>query len=360
MNSPAAQVRVVASAESWIEGDALQQLEAVARLPGVELAVGMPDLHPGKGAPIGAAFLTRGVLYPHLVGSDVGCGMSLWRTGLKSRKAKRDRWVRQLHGLESPEEGREGPAALGTIGGGNHFAELQRVEAVHDEATFEAMGLKAGELVLLVHSGSRGMGEALLRRHTDRFGATGLEDGRDEAKAYLRDHAEALRWARANRARIAERFLDCLGAQGTPTLDLCHNGLEARVGEPTRWLHRKGAAPADRGPVVIPGSRGAPTHLVLPTPKAAEGICSLAHGAGRKWKRSFARERIRERFPLASLETTPFGGRVICADRDLLCEEAPAAYKDVEQVVQDLVDAGLAKPVATFVPLITYKTRARG
>lgn len=140
-----AHVHLVASPETWIEGEAVRQLEATARLAGMRLCVGMPDLHPGKGHPIGAAMVARGVVYPHLVGGDIGCGMGLWQTDLKQKKAKRDKWAERLHGLETPWEGdtaawlgefggidsgaAEHDQALGTIGGGNHFAELQQVEA---------------------------------------------------------------------------------------------------------------------------------------------------------------------------------------------------------------------------------------
>jgi release factor H-coupled RctB family protein len=84
---------------------------------------------------------------------------------------------------------------------------------------------------------------------------------------------------------------------------------------------------------------------------------SLAHGAGRKWARSETRLRMRERFNVPELTYTPLGGRVVCEERETLYEEAPAAYKNIEDVVQDLVDAELASVVATFRPLLTYKTR---
>src|SRR5262245_59966551 len=89
----AARVHVVARSGSWIEGEALRQLEKTAQLPGMRLCVGMPDLHPGKGNPIGAAFLSQDTIYPYLVGNDIGCGMGLWRTGLVRRKARRDKWA---------------------------------------------------------------------------------------------------------------------------------------------------------------------------------------------------------------------------------------------------------------------------
>ena len=125
----------------------------------------------------------------------------------------------------------------------------------------------------------------------------------------------------------------------------------------TVWLHRKGAVAADGDFVVIPGSRGSLSYLVKPTGDGESHAWSLAHGAGRKWARSEARLRMRERFSVAELAQTGFGGRVICEERDLLYEEAPAAYKNIEAVVQDLVDAGLVSVIATFRPLLTYKTR---
>ena len=109
--------------------------------------------------------------------------------------------------------------------------------------------------------------------------------------------------------------------------------------------------------MVIPGSRGSLSYLVKPTGDGESHAWSLAHGAGRKWARSEARLRMRERFHSHQLVQTPLGGRVVCEERDLLYEEAPSAYKKVETVVQDLVDAGLVSVIATLRPLLTYKTR---
>ncbi|GHG68461.1 RNA ligase RtcB family protein [Comamonas sp. JC664] len=371
-STPPASVRVIASAQSWVEGEAVRQLEAMARLPGMTLAVGLPDLHPGKGAPVGAAFLSEGFLYPYLVGSDIGCGMGLWSVDLLARKAKPERWAGKLD-LEGPWAGdTEGflqehgvkssgfEAALGTVGGGNHFAELQRVDAVHDARVFDALGLSAERLLLLAHSGSRGLGEAILRAHVDRHAAGGLADGTPEAEAYLTRHDHAVAWGRANRALVARRMLEGIGATGHRVLDVCHNSVTPRRDAlRTQWLHRKGAAPSDEGPVVIPGSRGALSYLVIPTGEGLVSAHSLAHGAGRKWTRSAARERMRERFTAESLTRTSFKSHVVCEDRDLLFEEAPPAYKPIDRVVTDLVEAGLVRVVATLAPVLTYKTRAR-
>src|SRR5882672_5588568 len=88
-----ASVRLFASTQSWIEGEAVHQLYATAKLDGVRLAAGFPDLHPGKGAPVGAAFVTEDVIYPHLIGGDIGCGMALFKTDLLRRDAKLERWA---------------------------------------------------------------------------------------------------------------------------------------------------------------------------------------------------------------------------------------------------------------------------
>lgn len=89
------------------------------------------------------------------------------------------------------------------------------------------------------------------------------------------------------------------------------------------------------------------------------GGFSLAHGAGRKWKRSESRGRLDKRYSIKDLEVTPFGSRVICKQRDLLYEESPQAYKNISVVVDDLVQAGMVEVIASFKPLITYKTRRK-
>jgi release factor H-coupled RctB family protein len=385
-------VRLFASNKSWIEGEAVRQLYATAKFEGVRQAVGFPDLHPGKGSPVGAAFVTEGVIYPHLIGGDIGCGMALFRTELVRRDAKLDRWAKLPFNLEHPwDEGvgdflaardletTEFDVALGTIGGGNHFAELQTVEKVLDAAEFAKLGLARQQLVLLIHSGSRGLGETILRAHVDEHGANGVAADSAAAEEYLRGHNFAVRWAKANRELIARRFAAKLGANIERVWDGCHNSITpvevgsarcADLGGPPQgasqrdvpageaaWLHRKGAVDANADFVVIPGSRGSLSYLVKPTGNGESHAWSLAHGAGRKWSRSEARQRIRERFSVAELAQTGLGGRVVCEARDLLYEEAPAAYKNIEAVIADLVASGLASVIATLRPLLTYKTR---
>jgi len=365
-------VRLFASARSWIEGEALRQLYAAAKLEGMRLAVGFPDLHSGKGSPVGAAFVTEGFIYPHLIGGDIGCGMALFKTDLVQRDLKLNRWAELRFDLEHPWEGdahevlaaselesTEFDEALGTIGGGNHFAELQAVEEVVNAREFRQLGLGKQQLVVLVHSDSRGLGESILRAYAEEHQANGSDAESFAAAAYLRDHDLAVRWAMANRALIARRFIEAMGAEAQCLWDGCHNSITRREFEGEAvWVHRKGAVATEGEPVVIPGSRGSLTYLVEPIGEGESHAWSLAHGAGRKWARSETRLRMRERFGTHQLTQTPLGGRVICERRELLYEEAPAAYKNIEDMVQDLVDARLVSVIATFRPLLTYKTRA--
>src|SRR5438128_4227876 len=195
------QVRLFASAKSWIQGEAVRQLYATAKLDGVRLAVGFPDLHPGKEAPVGAALMSQGVIYPHLIGGDIGCGMALFETDFVRRDAKLDRWARLPFNLEHPWdqfvddflaeqelESTEFNSTLGTIGGGNHFAELQSIEKVLDNDEFKKLRLSKQQLVVLVHSGSRGLGESVLRDHMDQYSANGVETDSFAAGEYLRNH----------------------------------------------------------------------------------------------------------------------------------------------------------------------------
>lgn len=182
-----------------------------------------------------------------------------------------------------------------------------------------------------------------------------------------------------NRELIAERFCERLGVKRKAILDVSHNTVipldEAYVDrlnlEPALqttadaqyWIHRKGASPTNQGVVMIPGSRGSLSYLVKPRVanehNLAMGGFSLAHGAGRKWKRSESRGRLEKGYSVKDLEVTDLGSRVICKQRDLLYEEAPQAYKNISTVVDDLVQAGMIDVIASFKPLITYKTRRK-
>src|SRR3974377_1120325 len=181
-------VLLSASAKSWIEGESLHQLYATSKLEGMRLAVGFPDLHPGKGSPVGAAFVTEGLIYPYLIGGDIGCGMALFKTDLVRRDVKLDRWAQIPFDLEhvwtdeildvlakEELESSDFDDSLGTLGGGNHFAELQAVEEVVNVREFKKLVLGKQQLVVLVHSGSRGLGETVLRDYVAEHQACGLE-----------------------------------------------------------------------------------------------------------------------------------------------------------------------------------------
>ncbi|MCC3860619.1 RNA ligase RtcB family protein [Pseudemcibacter aquimaris] len=363
-------VNIIASCDSWIEGEAIRQLEETAKLKGIKRAVGLPDLHPGKGIPIGASFLSEGVIYPHLVGNDIGCGMGLWTTDIPVHKFKLDKAVKKLKGFEEPYDGDISDIldeeefyeftshSFGTIGGGNHFAEFQRVDQVFDNGLFQSLGLDEKSVALLIHSGSRGLGQVIYHKYVSDCKAEGLRENSGAFDAYITEHDYAIKWAEINRRVIAKRFLNRLGGTGKRCLDICHNSVTNYVDG--GWLHRKGAAPSDKGAIVIPGSRGAITYVVMPKSGVDDvALKSLAHGAGRKWKRGEVKDKLVKRYKVADLEQTRFGGRVICEDKALIYEEATEAYKDIEVVISDLVNAGLIDLIASMKPLITYKTRRK-
>ena len=365
MNATEACVRVVSTAKSWIESEAVRQLYATARLHGVELAVGLPDLHPGKGHPVGAVFVSEGAIHPDVIGPDIGCGMSFWQTQIPTRKVKLDRWAKLPFDLEEQWEGdltdfltSEGvPStgfdyAMGTLGAGNHFAELQQIDEVLEPAEMKRCGLERDRVFLLVHSGSRGLGEAVLRSYLETEACHCSETA--ACTHYLGGHNLAVRWARANRKLLAQRFLELLGYAAECVWDAAHNAISHEQG---KWVHRKGASPAHGKFVVIPGSRGSYSYVVAPEGDLVSTAWSLPHGAGRKWSRSESRLRVREHQKAAQLVQTALGSRVICDNRNLLYEEAPLAYKNVEQIIADLKEAGLIRVVARLRPLLTYKTR---
>lgn len=399
---------LIANDDVWIEGEALRQLAAVAAWPGCVRAVGQPDLHPGPGVPIGAAFAFRDAVLPQLVGSDAGCGVRLvavdklrFRGDALERRV-RDAfdgppdlgadpeslfdavWHRGVAGLAdtpgvaddlaalaaawaTPEPNppaasapAPGPApdglatfvaALGTIGAGNHFAELSTVGRLADP---DALGLRAGRHAVLVHSGSRGLGRAL----AERWGAARLA-GPDAAR-YRAELAGAVRFAEANRAVLAWRLLDAVGAARPGrlggTVDLIHNTVvAATVDGALVWVHRKGAAPADAGALtVVLGSRGAPSWVMRGAGSAA-ALSSVAHGAGRRMTRTEAVAKLKPRYRRSELARTALGGCVVCDDPAALYAEHPDAYKDIETVVASLEAAATATRVAALTPLVTVK-----
>ena len=362
-------IHIFASPQSWVEEAARQQLRHVANWPDVQAIAGMPDLHPGRYGPIGCTTATGKTVYPDLIGTDIGCGMALWKLDLSFHRLKLDKACHQLSKLEDykieslPDSLKQiefdNPllvqpfiASLGTIGGGNHFCEIQVIHDIIDTEKAQNLGLKKGSLVLLIHTGSRGLGAFIHARYR-KDGNQGLlleEDG----KAYLKDHDTALHFAALNRQQIAERAIRLLKTEGCELLDIPHNFAEFHS---TKILHRKGAAPSDRGLVPIPGSRGDFTYVVSPETPLSDSLYSVAHGAGRRYERSSMPGRVRKNAnSLEELTRNPFGGRVICTDKQLLMEEAPLAYKDIQQVISDLETFRLAKTAFILRPVITFKS----
>jgi release factor H-coupled RctB family protein len=353
------------STKSWIEGNAAHQLETVAAMPGILKVAGMPDLHPGKYGPVGCAILADAV-YPGFVGSDIGCGMGLYRLDVAARKLRVDKLAERMRALEGTWDG-DGAALLreaglaptpfdhsvGTVGGGNHFCEVQAVDEIIDAEAAAHAGLERDAAYVLVHSGSRGLGFSILESVL-MAGATRLDPDSDAGRDYLKVHDEAVTWARVNRLVLAVRAAEAARAEATLIADLSHNFLEVRGGQ---VLHRKGAAAADRGLVPIPGSRETLSYLVEPLAGASvDALASLAHGAGRKYDRSSMHGRVgTKRSELEALTRNPFGGLVICDKRELLVEEAGVAYKSIDRVIADLAEFGLARVVATFKPIVTFK-----
>ncbi|MBX5475263.1 MAG: RtcB family protein [Thermoleophilia bacterium] len=431
----------------------LEQLENVATLPGiVEAALAMPDIHQGYGFPVGgvaAMELPDGVVSPGGVGYDINCGVRLLALPLSAAElgARREPLVHELSraipagaGGEGPlelrpaeldEVLREGPRALvvrgvgrdedlerteshgclpgadpaavsdrarergagqlGTLGSGNHFVELQRVEHLFDPAAAETFGLGEGQLTVLIHSGSRGLGHQVCTDHVRAMDAVGRRYGivlpdrqlacapasSPEGRRYLAAMAAAANFAFANRQAIAhavrsavERVLGRDAAAGTRQVyDVAHNVAKVeRHGGRDVLVHRKGATrafPAGSDeipagyravgqPVFIPGSMGTASFVLAGEPGSMQrSFGTTCHGAGRALSRTAARKRIGGAELRRALEAQ--GIVVRCPSNKGLAEEAPFAYKDVERVVEVVERAGLARRVARLAPLGVVK-----
>ncbi len=405
--------RLIANPDVWMEGDAIVQFARVAERDGCIAAAAMPDLHTGTGIPVGAVFAFQNRVIPQLIGSDAGCGVRLSITtidGISTDALERrvregiehasnalngdgplsncDRkelflavWHEGARGLARVAGVDEGLAALaaeepalalmdsadpspflegfedslGTVGGGNHFAEIAKVSHVHHKEIAKTIGLKPGAFCVLAHSGSRGLGGVFAKRYWESRVLMG-----DEIQKYLAELAGACRFAQANRFVLAYSLLRALSAARLSkiamNLDFIHNDVCSEIvnGAPA-WVHRKGAAPA-RGNdfTVVLGSRGAPS-WVLRSLDNESGLRSVSHGAGRRMGRSEALSKLKSRYTRVEAQRNAYKGRVICEDPALVYEEHPDAYKPVVPVVNSLVEAKLAEPIAELVPVITVK-----
>lgn len=360
-------IKIIKSDKSWMEGNAIEQLKKVAELKGIVNAVGLPDLHLGK-TPVGASFVSKGVIYPHIVGNDIGCGMSLFITDFNKAKFKVPKIMRELEKLEGLENLKLSgnfedkqflfKDKLGTIGGGNHFAEFQELAEIYDEEAALRIGLNKNKIHLLVHSGSRSYGEYILRKYIEQYVCqNGLEIGSKGFTAYMEEHDRAVEFAKINREEIAYRLLNYLSAKEyKKLLDSVHNSVtEKQYDGETHYIHRKGAAPSDIGCVVIAGSRGTKSYIVEPRDDLKEYAFSLSHGAGRKWSRQSCKERLENVYSKKAVRQNNFEYNLICSDKKLVYEEAPEAYKNIERVIEDMVNENMIRVVAALKPLITFK-----
>lgn len=380
LESPPGAVPILAWARAVPPG-AVKQLQHIASQPYVvEHVAAMPDVHVSEGVAVGTVFATEHTLVPGALGGDLGCGVSALRFGFPAASLGPKELARILAQLaraipvgdavhrgrvlpplptslaaEQPSTHRLqrewehlAPRHLGTLGGGNHFLELDR------DAD--------GDVWLLVHSGSRGVGAALAAHHQRVAKALGvgslpgLRTDTPEGAAALADTQLACRFARANRDALVARAGEVLaGALGTgpdaaSCVDVHHNHVaaEAHFGR-TLLVHRKGAVGLLPGePGLIPGSMGTASYVVAGRgePRAFR---SCSHGAGRVLTRREARERIRPEALAHALRRVVYEpGRL-----PALVEEAPAAYRDIGEVLED--EADLVTPTRRLTPLAVLK-----
>ncbi len=431
----------------------LLQVANVATLPGiVRASLAMPDVHWGYGFPIGGVAATDvdegGVVSPGGVGFDISCGVRLLAADLDRAAlapgfgALMDtlghRIPRGMHRgavwpLASPRQLREiltggasyavaaghgvprdlsrcedggvvpgadpgqvseraverGLAQVGSLGSGNHFLEVQAVAEVFDEPAARAFGLRADQVCVMIHCGSRGLGHQICTDHLrvmeqampryriqvpDRQLACVPFDS-PEGRAYAAAMAAATNYARANRQLLTEATRAAFDAHAGAALDLVcdvsHNlaTLESHhvEGRPRRLcVHRKGATkalppghpdlPADLAPVgapvLIPGTMGTASY-VLAGVAGNPAFESCCHGAGRVQSRHAAARAVRG--PELRDELERRGIAVRGSSWPGLAEEAPAAYKDITAVVDAAVGAGLCRKVARLVPLGVVK-----
>jgi tRNA-splicing ligase RtcB (3'-phosphate/5'-hydroxy nucleic acid ligase) len=439
--------------------EAAKQVRNVAHLPGiVGASLAMPDIHWGYGFPIGgvAAFdAETGVVSPGGVGYDINCGVRLAATALDRsdldaraldrvadavfatvpaglgqggnvkltpsdlRRVLTDgaRWAAQHgHGnmsdVEYLESGgriagadpnlvsdtalKRGAGQLGTLGSGNHFCELGVVEEVFDTEAADAFGLRTGQITLMVHSGSRGLGHQVCtdslqvfsryaQKHKlelpDRQLAYAPVTSR-EGKNYLAAMAAAANFAFANRqvlVALAEEALQRAlgtgprGLQLRTVYDVAHNIAKLETHEVNGKkrklvVHRKGATRAFGPrhpeiparyravgqPVIVPGDMGRESWVLVGAAGAMnETFGSTCHGAGRVLSRKAAMKQARGRE--IDRELAALGIIVRAKSRGTLAEEMSGAYKDVANVVEVVVGAGLARKVARLRPLVVIK-----
>ncbi len=437
-----------------VAGDrSLEQVANVATLPGiVGASYAMPDVHWGYGFPIGGVAATDvedgGVISPGGVGFDISCGVRLLVSpyrrsdiadALPGLMDELDRlvptgmgpgavWdlddrqlrrvlaegaayaVREGHGtqrdLERCEDGgvlagadagvvsdralARGLHQLGSLGSGNHFLELQAIDRILDRPVADRFGLSEGQVCVMIHSGSRGLGHQICTDQVKRMESAMTSYGIEvpdrqlacvpvrspEGRAYLAAMAAAANYGRANRQLLGQAvrsaFERAVGAGELELLyDVSHNLAKLEThridGEPRQLcVHRKGATrslPPGHGdlppdlvdvgqPVLVPGSMGTASYVLVGV-AGADAFHSCCHGAGRTMSRTAARKQTSGK--ALRRELASVGIEVRAASNRGLTEEAPFSYKDVDAVVETVERAGLARRVARLVPLGVVK-----
>lgn len=390
----------VRSWASILDDNCRKQAEAISRVPIVRghLAL-MPDAHFGFGPPVGSALVTERAVMPYAVGVDIGCGMIAVKTDLpRDRLSAADGrqvlgQIRELipsgvgqshrsplpqaeaffeeHGSPPGVEGdstlatKRGPLTkqrtslvdrariqFGTLGSGNHF-----VEVCED---------REGVVWLLLHSGSRGIGNVLATAHVEAARAFNEQEGialesdefayvlsgTREFDAYIADMLWAQRYAYEQREAMIDGLIEAVrlvvGEFGTEPAINCHHNYAEEI-EPDTWLVRKGAINAEDGRLgIIPGSMGAATYIVRGKGNA-ESYMTSPHGAGRRLGRGQARRQL----DLEAFKSQMAGRTWLDRDASKLLDEAPDAYKPIETVIEDSAD--LIEPVTVLSQFINYK-----
>ena len=433
----------------------LDQLVNVATLPGIiNYSLAMPDMHEGYGFPIGgvaAVNLEGGVISPGGVGYDINCGMRLLKSdfsekeikpyldklaaeiqkevpsGLgRGRKIKVDtnsmnkilekgaqRLVEQGYGEKEDLENCESQGGLpqantttvsdhaknrgrdqvGTLGSGNHFLEIQKVDQIFDEEVAKAFNLFGGQVVVMIHTGSRGLGHQIATDYIkvmikamskyrinlpDRELAA-CPVNSPEGKRYFSAMSCGANYAWANRQMIThfirkawKNILKEKGYSLIPLYDVAHNIAKIEEHEINNQkvklcVHRKGATrafPPDAAeipekyrkfgqPVLIPGSMGTASYVLVGQKEGKESFFSTCHGAGRTMSRHEATRRLSGQEVVKKLELK--GIIVKCQSFRGIAEEAPEAYKNIDQVVEVVHNAALSKKVARLKPLAVIK-----
>lgn len=429
------------------EPDAVAQVVNVATLPGIiNYSFAMPDIHTGYGFVIGGVAATDvkagGVISPGGVGYDIACSVRLLRSEYSIEEIRpyidtlataiqkevpsglgRGRQIklsiqeinRILEGgapylleqgygekedieyceergkmagadasLVSDHAKNRGRNQVGTLGSGNHFAEVQLVDEIFDPIAAEAMGLFKDQVVIMIHCGSRGLGHQIatdyirvMMRAMEKYKIK-LPDkelacapfNSPEAQNYFAAMQAGCNFSWANRHMIGhyvrQAWRDVLGGEAKLELvyDVSHNTAKF---EQRLVIHRKGATRAfppghpelpgkyrDIGqPVLIPGSMGTASYVLVGQKEGEQAFWSSCHGAGRTMSRKEAMRRLSGQEVVKMLESR--GILVKCWSARGIAEEAPQAYKDVDEVIEVVHNAGLSKKVARLTPLAVIK-----